>query len=229
MPIIGIISNPYFDYDKSEVAQVSANVVNFVNSVGATPISILPTNVDEFHKSDKSNLKKPTIEELEKLKNVLRMCDGIIKPGSYFFFPYQEEIYKYSLRYNIPYLGICNGLQLMSRCIDKSKMERNNSDIYHTSTFHEVDIEKNSLLYKIIGKDKIVVRSFHNYHVPSTTHFLVNARSSDGYIEGMENTDSLFNLGVQWHPEANLHDEDSVKLFESFIDAAKVYVKKRLI
>ena len=42
----------------------------------------------------------------------------------------------------------------------------------------------------------------------------------------MENTDSLFNLGVQWHPEANLHDEDSVKLFESFIDAAKVYVKK---
>ena len=58
MPIIGIISNPYFDYDKSEVAQVSANVVNFVNSVGATPISILPTNVDEFHKSDKSNLKK---------------------------------------------------------------------------------------------------------------------------------------------------------------------------
>ena len=88
MPIIGIISNPYFDYDKSEVAQVSANVVNFVNSVGATPISILPTNVDEFHKSDKSNLKKPTIEELEKLKNVLRMCDGIIKPGSYFFFLY---------------------------------------------------------------------------------------------------------------------------------------------
>ena len=79
---------------------------------------------------------------------------------------------------------------------------------------------------KIIGKDKIVVRSFHNYHVPSTTHFLVNARSSDGYIEGMENTDSLFNLVVQWHPEANLHDEDSVKLFESFIDAAKVYVKK---
>ena len=70
MPIIGIISNPYFDYDKSEVAQVSANVVNFVNSVGATPISILPTNVDEFHKSDKSNYYRRVRKIKKCFKNV---------------------------------------------------------------------------------------------------------------------------------------------------------------
>lgn len=223
-PIIGVISYPYYDKDGTEIFQVSKKVIDFINKLGGIPISILPPNLDDFYRKDKINLNTLSKEELIKLRELLRICDGIIKPGSYYFFTFQEEAYKYILDYSVPYLGICNGLQLMSRVTNSNlKMELNESDVEHKDSYHEVEIIRGSKLHKIIGKDNIIVRSFHNYHIPYTTRFNVNARSKDGYIEGIE-SDS-FNIGVQWHPEYDLNDENSIRLFESFINASKVYKK----
>ena len=42
-----------------------------------------------------------------------------------------------------------------------------------------------------------------------------------GLIEGVELKDKKFIIGVQWHPESNLEDEHSKKLFKAFFDNFK--------
>ena len=54
-------------------------------------------NISRAYEEHKRNLKDLNKEELLDLKRILSMCDGIIKPGSYYFFPFQKEIYKYTL------------------------------------------------------------------------------------------------------------------------------------
>ena len=47
----------------------------------------------------------------------------------------------------------------------------------------------------------------------------VNARASDGVIEGIEANDRRFCLGVQWHPEFELSEGDRA-IFRAFVAAA---------
>ena len=84
---------------------------------------------------------------------------------------------------------------------------------------HEVRIERNSRLYQILGKETLTVNSSHHQAIATLGEGLrVNARSSDGIIEGVECTSGRF-LGVQWHPESlHYQHEDHAKLFRSFIE-----------
>lgn len=227
-PIIGVLSYPYYDKDNTGVIEVNTKVVNFINELGGIPISILPVNRDDFYIKNKNLLNNLSKEELIKLRTVLGMCDGIIKPGSYHFFPFQIDTYKYVLERDVPYLGICQGLQLMSRCINPTlSMEKNNSTINHKNGCHKINIHEETLLYKILGKKVTTVRSFHNYHVPHANGFVISATSQDGYIEAMEHKNSSYNIGLQWHPEGDMNGIDSIKIFESFIEASKVYKKTK--
>ena len=87
---------------------------------------------------------------------------------------------------------------------------------------HKVKILKDSLLYKIIGKEEIKVNSRHNYHVPEKLDYLKSAYATDGIIEAVESKDNKFTLGVQWHPETMIsYDEDAKKIIQAFIDKCK--------
>lgn len=85
---------------------------------------------------------------------------------------------------------------------------------------HEVKIERDSQLFKILGKDSVMVNSSHHQAIAKLGQGLrVNARSSDGIIEGIECASGSF-LGVQWHPES-LHYEhgDHASLFKAFVES----------
>ena len=125
------------------------------------------------------------------------------------YFKTQKEIYKYTLKTGIPYLGICNGMQLMPFTTDNLKMEKNNSDVCHSNGYHRVYIKNNTLLYSILNKEEI-------------DDYIVTSRSIDGYIESVEHKELPYNIGVQWHPEAD-NNENSYNLFESLVVASKVY------
>ncbi|HIG75713.1 MAG TPA: gamma-glutamyl-gamma-aminobutyrate hydrolase family protein, partial [Bacteroidetes bacterium] len=49
---------------------------------------------------------------------------------------------------------------------------------------------------------------------------IINARTSDGVIEGIEAPRQKFCLGVQWHPEFEIDPGDS-RIFAAFVDAAR--------
>ena len=93
---------------------------------------------------------------------------------------------------------------------------------------HSVNIEKDSILYRIYKEERIYVNSFHHQAVADTgKHFRVTAKAPDGVIEAMESTEFKPFLGVQWHPECL--EKEGRKLFEWLVaQASNFQLAKRI-
>jgi len=85
---------------------------------------------------------------------------------------------------------------------------------------HEVSVKKGSRLHQILGKESLMVNSSHHQAIGKLgRNLVVNARSKDGIIEGLECESGDF-LGVQWHPESLQYEHgDHARLFEAFVDS----------
>ena len=143
----------------------------------------------------------------------------------------ESYILKKSVELDKPVLGICRGIQFMNACFGGTLYQdldkEFNSSIDHHMTppydraVHEVDIHKGSLLFSILGKEKIGVNSYHHQAVKDLSpEFANSAISEDGIVEGIEMPSKRFIVGVQWHPELTyLSDENSQKIIKAFVDA----------
>lgn len=164
-----------------------------------------------------------TEEEKEVIEKSLDYIDGMLFPGGNKFTPYDRYLLERCIEKDIPVLGICLGMQMMS-CFQKDvNLIKNETEINHKQESdeeltHKVKIEKDTLLYEILKQDEIMVNSFHNYHSDENNLFKVNAISEDNIIEGIELSDKKFILGIQWHPEISYEfDENSKKIIDEFI------------
>ena len=222
-PIIGIVGRLY----SGETNIICVEEVRLaVTKFGGIPLLILPVDKDYL-----SCKKLYSDEELKDLERVLSLCDGFILPGGDTWYSLDEVVIDYAIRRDKPLLAICLGMQALSKVLSGEKKIgydntiKNDTLINHLEPnknyVHSVIIDKNSKLYSIIGEEKIWVNSRHSYHVPEFDNTLVCARSRDGLIEGVELKDKKFIIGVQWHPESNLEDKHSKKLFKSFFDNFK--------
>ena len=222
-PIIGIVGRLYSG--ESNIICIE-EIRLAVTKMGGIPLLILP-----IYKIDMNLKKLYSQEELKDLESILSFCDGFILPGGDTWYRLDEVVIDYAIRRNKPLLAICLGMQALSKMLSGEKRIgydntiKNNTLINHlepnNNYVHSVIIDKNSKLYSIIGEEEIRVNSRHSYHVPELDNTLVSARSSDGLIEGVELKDKKFIIGVQWHPESNLEDEHSKKLFKAFFDNFK--------
>ena len=222
-PIIGIVGRLYSG-DSNIICIEEIRLA--VTKMGGIPLLILP-----IYKIDMNLKKLYTQEELKDLESILSFCDGFILPGGDTWYRLDEVVIDYAIRRDKPLLAICLGMQALSKVLSGEKRIaydntiKNDTLINHlepnNNYVHSVIIDKNSKLYSIIGDEEITVNSRHSYHVPELDNTLVSARSSDGLIEGVELKDKKFIIGVQWHPESNLEDEHSKKLFKAFFDNFK--------
>ena len=194
---------------------------------GAFVIPIVPvqdvnysdTHYNEFE--DLSEIEKKNIEEY------LDMIDGVVFSGGFKITPFDRYLLQRCIEKNIPTLGICLGMQLMSCYQRDFKVFPNESDVVHYQAddnllTHSVKISKESNLYTILGKDEIMVNSFHHYHAEENASYSVCAISEDGIIEGIEMKNQNFHLGVQWHPEISYDfDENSRLIIQAFLNSCK--------
>ena len=164
-----------------------------------------------------------TDEEKIIIEKSLDYIDGMLFPGGNKFTPYDRYLLERCIEKDIPVLGICLGMQMMS-CFKKDvNLIKNESDINHKQESdeeltHKVRIKKDTLLYEIIGSEEIMVNSFHNYHALENNLFNVCAISEDNIIEGIELNNKKFVLGIQWHPEISYEfDLNSKKIIDEFI------------
>lgn len=143
------------------------------------------------------------------------------------------EIITQALAKDLPLLGICAGMQVMG-CVLGAKMTPNinnylNTKINHLNHkpaeefAHDVHVERNSLLYKIAGADKFPVNTAHVEAIVSTPEeILVSAKSADGVIEAIEIKNKKFALGVQWHPEFFMNENDpSFLIVKALVDMVR--------
>lgn len=190
-PVIGIISREYYSATNKKINIVYNDIISSVIKSNGIPIGI------------------PYNEDITKYLNI---CNGFILQGG-------DDINKFNLKTikilkekDIPTLGICLGMQEMfykNNLIDISN--------HNINSLHEIKINKNTLLHKIIKKDKILVNSRHKSAIKKT-NYLVSSISSDNIIESIEDPKQTFFLGLEWHPE-NLYkiDSNSRKIFDYFI------------
>ena len=110
-------------------------------------------------------------------------------------------------------LGICRGFQVMAMELGGEVLDGDvniNNYIIHqqgtlfppTKAVHTINIMQGSLLHQLLGKDRVMVNSFHRQAVLKVpNNFSVSAISEDEVIEGMESRHGSIQLGLQFHPE----------------------------
>ena len=145
------------------------------------------------------------------------------------FYPEQDateiSLIREAMARDIPFLGVCRGMQLLSVMHGGHLHQHLNTTPGHeehggfdgVETEHKVAAEEGSLLASLMGMS-ITVNSTHHQGVADAGSLLVTAVAEhDGLIEAVEKPDLRFCLGVQWHPERAGHDV----LYSALVDAAR--------
>jgi gamma-glutamyl-gamma-aminobutyrate hydrolase PuuD len=140
------------------------------------------------------------------------------------------EVLQAALEKDVAVLAICRGLQLLNifhggTLVQHLSSERHDpefADSDKVSAAHEVSINPDSLLAKIVGRNTLEVNSRHHQAVKELGRGLhITARDTeDGTVEGLERRDKRFVVAVQWHPEDQcVRYPEQLKLFQGFADA----------
>lgn len=225
-PIIGVLLRYQCLSDGRPILYMSEKVRRTIQTAGGIVFPIAPVQDVDYFYTKGNEFPELTDEQKEIISDTLDKCDGVLFPGGVKFTPYDRYVLEVVIEKKIPVLGICLGMQLMSCYNEDISLNKIDSNINHCQEddegfSHKVTIFKDSKLYNILGKEEILVNSFHKYHVTENNCYKTVALSEDGFVEGIEYPTDTFNIGVQWHPEISyLFDDDSKKIIDSFIEAA---------
>lgn len=227
-PIIGIMMRSDELDDNRSVQYVYDGVRQAIIRSGGEPLLLCPPKDIDYFKTKWHDFSEISDSDSESINYWLNMCDALFLPGGIKYSKYDLFVLDLALKKNMPILGVCLGMQIMSNYKKDFKIEKINSNIVHCDLekkyCHKVTIEKNSLLYKILDKTEIKVNSYHKMQAFKNPLFDVVARAEDDVIEALEMREKRFVLGVQWHPEKMIdYDESARKIMNSFIDEARIY------
>ena len=209
------------------ILYLGENIRQTFQKAGAIIIPIVQVQSVDYADTHYPDFPELTKKEKKMIDEYLDMVDGVVFPGGKKITPYDQYLLERCVIRNIPTLGICLGMQLMSsygRAFQTKKIE---SDVEHFQQddyllTHKVQIQPGSSLYEILEKDEIMVNSFHRYQGLENPVYSVCALSEDGVIEGIERKDLKFHLGIQWHPEISYDfDSNSRKIIKAFIKACE--------
>lgn len=193
-PIVGIAVRKEDDIYYSKVELIDSLIIK-----GVIPIII-----------------KPDIESAN-------LCDGIIFPGGIDIYDDDLKLIKYLYDNDIPCFGICLGMQEMGYLFNGGMGYIGNyshlkPDLKYV---HDVKINKNSKIYKILNLEEIKVNSRHKDYLINTD---LSISGISDVIESIEDKNKSFFIGVQWHPESMLkYDNNSNLIFNQFIKECYKY------
>jgi putative glutamine amidotransferase len=132
-----------------------------------------------------------------------------------------------ALARDLPVLAVCRGFQVLNVARGGDLVQHlpdvvgseQHREVKGVFSDHGVKIDDGSRLGSVLG-DRAPVKSHHHQGVGRVGDGLVEvAWADDGTIEGLEDPERRFAVGVLWHPEAG---EDQ-KLFEALVAEARAY------
>ena len=144
---------------------------------------------------------------------------------------FELAVTKGAMARDMPLLGICGGQQLLNVALGGTLIQHIPDSVADALAHeqpnprnepgHIVSITKGTRLHDIVGVAEMNVNSAHHQAVASVTApTIVDAVARDGVIEGVENPNLKFCIGVQWHPEFEVDPHD-IRIFQAFIAAAR--------
>ena len=155
---------------------------------------------------------------------------------------FEIALVRHALERGVPVFGICRGLQILNVALGGTLYQDLPSQLHpdliaHRQRApkwqwtHEVEIDGNSKVARIIETDDIRVNSYHHQAIKDLADGLTAvAHSCDGVIEAAESPDlsERWLVGVQWHAEA-MRDAgpEHCNLFRAHVVAAERYALSR--
>ncbi|MDF2180300.1 gamma-glutamyl-gamma-aminobutyrate hydrolase family protein [Aliiglaciecola sp. CAU 1673] len=137
------------------------------------------------------------------------------------------EYIQHAVDKHLPMLGICRGYQLLNVFFggklhqDIRPMRQRTSNIGTILPRKTALVREQSLIGKLLGKQKAMVNSLHHQAVDkSGDGFQVSAHDLDHFIQAVEHAD-LPVIGVQWHPEYLIYLQGQRHLFKWVVDKAR--------
>jgi putative glutamine amidotransferase len=136
-----------------------------------------------------------------------------------------------ALARDMPVLAVCRGLQIMNVARGGDLVQHLPDTVGHEEhravqgvfSEHDVRIEGDSRLGSVLD-GRAPVKSHHHQGVGQVGDGLREvAWADDGTIEGLEDPDRRFALGVLWHPEAG----EDARLFDALVAEAQSYRAER--
>jgi putative glutamine amidotransferase len=142
------------------------------------------------------------------------------------------EIFCQIVKGDMPFLGICRGLQLINvarggslyRDLAQQKTGSLPHDWHPSRRWlaHEVSLNPVNLLYDAGFPRLFSVNSLHHQGINIIGKGLsVISLSSDGLAEAIQLTGHRFGLAVQWHPEWLTDQQPTQNLFVNFINSCE--------
>lgn len=230
-PIIGIIGKvqPKYEEDLWHRIDETDEIRYLIVKNGGIPIVLLPTESTlEFNDNDIKDNKILNKEEIHDLQKQIDLCDGFILQGGLYSCNYEIEIAKIVLGLDKPLLGICAGFNNILRALGTDVIEdKSNSHNYYDINYrHKINIDRNSQLYNIVGKESIDVNSIHSmvaYKESVDSYVKISSYSEDGLVESFELPNKRFVMGIKWHPELMLNEKYVDKLFDTLIKKSCIW------
>lgn len=144
-----------------------------------------------------------------------------------------------ALRKNKPVLGICRGMQFLNvyfhGSLYQDVLEQGAASHFHMQpqpfdqTTHHVKILSNTPLESVLEATDLPVNSMHHQAVKQLGKGLkVMAVSDDGLIEAVYHPGYPFVWGIQWHPEFLIETPAHLRIFQTFLDQAKLQHDQQL-
>jgi putative glutamine amidotransferase len=132
---------------------------------------------------------------------------------------------------DMPVLAICRGSQLLNVARGGDLVQHLPETVGHehhrhdpgSFSDHDVKVDADSRLGGLLG-DRAPVKSHHHQGYGRIGSGLREvAWAEDGVVEGLEDGDRRFALGVLWHPE----EGEDFALFKGLVDEARRYRQER--
>ena len=235
-PLIGITTNPDFSAYSQSNDKLAHTYIESIQAAGGIPlllpnfltaeeVKLLRGRLDGLLLSGGGDIdpRRFSGKKSDKVDDVSAARDEL-----------EIELVKLSLATDWPLLGICRGIQVINVALGGSLYtdipEQFTTALSHDvpadwerdRIAHQVTIVEDTLLSEIMRVPAIGVNSFHHQAIERVADGLrVCATAEDGLVEGVENPESRFLVGVQWHPECLTRQKEQRALFEALIRAAQ--------
>ena len=132
-------------------------------------------------------------------------------------------------------LGICRGSQVLNVAAGGTLVQdvpSTGSDMLHMGpwttvvdepSLHEIEVLEGTRLAEWLGAGKHVVNSYHHQAVERLGDGLrAAAVAPDGTIEATESTNGAFAVGLQWHNEFHMRDDERfARPLQALVSAAR--------
>ena len=229
-PVVGIttyVTDARWGYWNLEAALIPFDYVKAVERAGGRAL-LVPPSLDGVE------------ETLDALDGIVFSGGNDLDPESYGATAHSETtgtkperdrgelaLLEAALARDMPVLAVCRGFQVLNvarggdlvQHLPEVVGSEQHREVKGVFSDHGVKIDDGSRLGSVLG-DRAPVKSHHHQGVGRVGAGLREvAWADDGTIEGLEDPERRFAVGVLWHPEAG----EDLKLFEALVAEARAY------